>query len=266
MEDKILDWQGKKIYYRVTGKGKPVLLLHGFGEDGNVWENQVQVLKENFRLIIPDIPGSGRSELVDNANIDTYAEIVRAILDTEENAQDEICLVGHSMGGYITLAFAEKYPQYLNSFGLFHSTASPDTDEKKQTRKKAIEFIKEKGAYAFLKTSTPGLFTEEFKRSNAGKVEALIEAGKNFTDAALVQYYEAMIARPDRTHVLKDCDKPVLFIMGEHDNAVPMQSSLKQCYLPLVSHVHILNSSAHMGMWEETDKSNTILEEFISFY
>lgn len=281
MEQKTLDWKGKKIFYRVSGKGKPVLLLHGFGEDGDVWQAQVDALKKQYRVIVPDIPGSGKSDLIDNANIETYSEIIKEILNIEvskasptgvpeqsegkeRSSLEAASLIGHSMGGYITLSFAEKYPQYLKSFGLFHSTAFADSDEKKQVRTKAIEFIKENGAYTFLKTSTPGLFTEKFTKTNTGTVDALIEAGKTFTEASLIQYYKAMMERPDRTNVLRNCDKPVLFIMGQYDNAVPMQSSLKQCYLPLISHVHILRESAHMGMWEETDEANDILRKFLS--
>jgi pimeloyl-ACP methyl ester carboxylesterase len=272
MEEKEISWQGKKIFYRTAGRGEPVLLLHGFGEDGNIWQKQAEVLKEKYFLIIPDIPGSGKSELIEGANIETYAEIIKEILDTESSqfsrhgGTEGVCIIGHSMGGYITLAFAEKYPQYLKSFGLFHSSAFSDSDEKKQTRAKAIEFIKENGAYTFLKTSTPGLFTEAFNKTNTNAVNELIETGKNFTEAALIQYYRAMIERPDRTEVLHNVSKPVLFIMGEYDNAVPLQSSLKQCYLPIVSHVHILRSSAHMGMWEEADTANEILSGFLSFY
>ena len=274
MEEKVLNWNGKKIFYRVSGRGKLVLLLHGFGEDGDVWQSQVDVLEKQYRVIVPDIPGSGKSELIDNADIETYAEIIKEILNVESPQVSPfggdlegagVSVIGHSMGGYITLSFAEKYPGYLKSFGLFHSTAFPDSDEKKQVRAKAIEFIKEKGAHTFLKTSTPGLFTEKFTKTNTGTVDALIEAGKTFTEAALIQYYKAMMERPDRTNVLRNCDKPVLFVMGQYDNAVPMQSSLKQCYLPLVSHVHILRESAHMGMWEETDEANDILTRFLSF-
>jgi pimeloyl-ACP methyl ester carboxylesterase len=94
-------------------------------------------------------------------------------------------------------------------------------------------------------------------------VEALIEDAKNFTDEALIQYYEAMIARPDRTAVLKNFNHPVLFLIGEQDAAVPLQSSLQQCHLPVQSHVHILGNSAHMGMWEETEKANKLLLQFL---
>ena len=271
MEEKNFQYKGSEIYYRSIGQGKPVILLHGFGEDGTVWERQVTALQNNYRLIIPDLPGSGKSLLVANANIETYAVIIKELVNIElspalQNGGDlaNVSLIGHSMGGYIALAFAEKYPQYLNSLGLFHSSAFADADEKKATRKKAIEFILENGALTFLKTSIPGLFNETFAVENESVISSLISKATNFTDAALVQYYEAMIARPDRILVLKNFTKPVLFIIGEHDKAVPLQSSLEQCYLPAISHVHILENAAHMGMYEQTEKANMALINFLS--
>ena len=271
MEEKNFQYKGSEIYYRSIGQGKPVILLHGFGEDGTVWERQVTALQNNYRLIIPDLPGSGKSLLVANANIETYAVIIKELVNIElspaiQNGGDlaNVSLIGHSMGGYIALAFAEKYPQYLNSLGLFHSSAFADADEKKATRKKAIEFILENGALTFLKTSIPGLFNETFAVENESVISSLISKATNFTDAALVQYYEAMIARPDRVFVLENFTKPVLFIIGEHDKAVPLQSSLEQCYLPAISHVHILENAAHMGMYEQTEKANMALINFLS--
>ncbi len=287
MSENTIIYQNASIFYRTIGVGKPVVLVHGFAEDGEIWNSQVDFLKDHFQLIVPDLPGSGQSELVPNASIETYAEIVKLIIDVELqksvipekeeadlNAKNPVTsgwepgglvtIVGHSMGGYITLAFAEKYPQYLRSFGLFHSTAFADTEEKKQVRLKAIDFINDNGANAFLKTSIPGLFTKAFAEKFPEKINGLVERGKSFTAAALVQYYYAMIERPDRTMVLRDTQLPILFIIGEFDTAIPFQSSLQQCYIPAESHVHILNQSAHMGMWEETDKSNQALYTFLS--
>lgn len=271
MKEKSFQHNGSNIYYKTIGAGKPVILLHGFGEDGTVWERQITALQNNFRLIIPDIPGSGKSAFLPNATIETYADIIKELIEMErseaaasEENFESFSLVGHSMGGYVALAFAEKYPQYLNSLGLFHSSAFADADEKKETRKKAIEFIQEKGAVAFLKTSIPGLFNEAFDAENKSVILSLISKASNFTQAALVQYYEVMIARPDRIHVLKNFTKPVLFIIGVHDKAIPLQSSLEQCYLPAMSHVHMLENAAHMGMYEETAKVNSVLDNFLA--
>ncbi len=266
MTEKTIIYEDVPVFYRVTGEGRTVVLVHGFSEDGEIWVNQVNALKNKFRLIVPDIPGSGRSQLLKNAGIDTYAEVIRQILDVEVKELDKkagVIMIGHSMGGYITLAFVEKYPQYLSAFGLFHSSAFADDEEKKQARRKSIDFIRQNGAAAFLKTSIPGLFTKDFVEHFPDKINALIESGHSFSADALVQYYEAMIDRPDRTHILKSFNGPVLFIMGEFDNAIPLAISLQQCYLPNEAHVHLFTGSAHMGMWEEPDRANEALEAFL---
>jgi pimeloyl-ACP methyl ester carboxylesterase len=252
-------YQSSKIFYRITGSGRPVVLMHGFGEDGTIWQNQIALLSKNNTLIIPDLPGSGSSELIPDMSIEGMADCIKELLSSQ-NLQGATML-GHSMGGYITLAFAEKYPSLVTAFGLVHSSAYADSDEKKETRRKAITFIKTNGAYEFLKTAIPGLF---YQPENNKACNNLIEAGKNFTPEVLIAYYTAMINRPDRTNILKTCNKPVLFIMGVFDKAVPFEHSLAQCHLPHQSHVHILRNSAHMGMWEEGDKVGKALNDFLA--
>jgi pimeloyl-ACP methyl ester carboxylesterase len=259
--DKIITYQSSKIFYRITGNGKPVVLLHGFGEDGTIWQNQIDFLKNHFQLIVPDLPGSGKSAVIGTqlaVSIEEYAEAVRAILLEEK--MNNCIIIGHSMGGYITLALAEKYPHVVKAFGLFHSSAFADSEEKKATRFKAIDFIKKNGAYEFLKTSIPGLFLNP---DGYKPCIDLVEKAKHFTSGALIQYYQAMIARPDRTEVLKNFAGPILFIIGEHDKAIPFEQSMQQCYLPAQSHIHILRDSVHMGMWEEKEKANTSMLQFL---
>lgn len=261
MKEKALQYKKSSVFYRLTGKGKPVILIHGFGEDGDIWQKQVEKLQQHFRLIIPDLPGSGKSGFLPDAGIETYSEVVKAILLEEQI--DRCCMLGHSMGGYITLAFAEKYPQMLSSFGLVHSSAFADSEEKKMARLKSIEFIKTHGAHDFLQTAIPGLFGKEWSVNHQAEIGSLVEKGRGFSSEALIQYYRAMIARPDRTHVLKNFPGPVLYIIGQYDNAVPFTQSMQQCYLPNQSHVHVLRHSAHMGMWEETARVNNVLLGFL---
>ncbi len=270
MTDNKILYQQSSIFYRSVGKGKKVMLLHGFAEDGRIWDNQIDFLKNDFRLLIPDIPGSGQSEFIQNGDIAIYAEVIRAILADDfekekDNEPEVVTLIGHSMGGYIALAFAEKYPQLLASFGLFHSTAFADNEDKKLARTKAIQFIKEHGSFPFLQTSIPGLFNETFTAEHSIVVNELINQSKGFNPLSLIQYYEAMIQRPDRTEILKEFKNPILFIIGEKDAIIPLQSSLQQCYLPAQADVHVLKNSAHMGMLEETEKSNKIIFNFVKF-
>lgn len=251
---------GKPVYYRKTGEGKPVVLLHGFAEDGDLWRLQLAYLEKNYQLITPDLPGSGLSAPADNVSMESMADVVKCILD--EEAITGAVMIGHSMGGYVTLAFAEKYPHLLKGFGLFHSTAFADGEEKKESRKKNIHFIHANGTYAFLKPAVPGLFSEAFREENRQVVTGFIERHKDFQPASLAAYLEAMMARPGRSHVLESFSQPVLFIIGRQDNAVPLQDSLRQSHLPVKSYIHIIDTG-HMGMLEEADKCNKILEEFL---
>ena len=263
--EKEIEIAGKKIFYRAFGSGKPVMLVHGFGETGDVWSNQVDFLKDKFQLIVPDLPGSGRSEMIDDMSMEGMAEALKDILDKEvELPGGEVSLVGHSMGGYITLAFVEKYESLLHSFGLFHSTAFPDSEEKKAARQKSIEFIKEHGAFEFLKTSTPNLFAPRSKEKTPDMVNKFVQSLSGFTPEALISYYEAMMKRPDRTQVLKNAKIPLLLVLGQHDTAVPIEDGLKQCSMADKTYFHLLHESGHMGMFEEVDKSNRLLEDFLS--
>ena len=262
MESKFIKYQNINVHYRSIGKGVCVILLHGFGEDSNIWNTIINALKTDFNLLIPDIPGSGKSEMLTGENIliDDYAVVIKTILDKENITM--CSMIGHSMGGYIALSFAEKYSESLIALGLFHSSAFADDKEKKQARLKGIDFINKNGAHAFLKTTIPNLFSENFKLKYSKEIDRLIENGKSFLPQALIQYYNAMINRTDTTDLLKTFDKPVLFIIGEMDKAVPMQTILQQCHLPSVSHIYVMDTG-HMGMLEDTEKSKEILWEFL---
>jgi pimeloyl-ACP methyl ester carboxylesterase len=270
MEQKEITLRSKKLFYRSIGDGPAVVLLHGFGEDGSIWKNQFNALPHS-KLIIPDLPGSGRSQIMEDMSMEGLAEAVKEIILHEtaelffkEGEPHSVIMIGHSMGGYVTLAFAEKFPEMLKGFGLFHSSAYADSEEKRQTRRKGIEFMEKHGAYAFLKTSIPNLYSPVTKEENSSLIEQQIEASRNFSSAALVSYYVSMIQRPDRTSILQQTHLPVLFILGKCDNAVPLQDGLKQASLSNLSYIHILEKSGHMGMIEEREETVRILKDYIN--
>src|SRR5689334_5233536 len=125
-----------EIFYTVEGEGLPVVLLHGLPLNSNIWDQQVDFLKDRCKLIVPDIPGSGKSVFEkrepEAITIEYYASCIHALLQHEN--VNSCLMLGHSLGGYITLAYAEKYPEFLKGFGLIHSTAFADSEERKQMR------------------------------------------------------------------------------------------------------------------------------------
>jgi pimeloyl-ACP methyl ester carboxylesterase len=263
---KTFQYFSTNIAYRMEGSGEAIVLLHGFGEDSNIWNAQIDHLKEKYLVIVPDIPGSGGSSMLDGLSqavtIGDYAVCIQALLLHEKI---EACyLFGHSMGGYIALAFVDLYPNLVKAFGLVHSTAYADNEEKKQNRQRGIEMMETYGAHAFLKNTIPNLFGAAFKEQHPEAVERLINEAQQFTKEACQQYYTAMLNRPDRSATLKNSKQPVLFIAGTEDIAAPVNDVLEQSKLPSVSYIHVLDKVGHMGMIEAAEKTNQYLEEFVS--
>lgn len=255
-------FKNSRIFYRKKGMGLPVLLVHGFGEDGSVWDSTIDYLQSENTVLVPDLPGSGQSPLLaEGASMELLADVLNEILKAEKI--QSISLVGHSMGGYVGLAFAEKYGEKLLGLGLFHSTAYADSEEKKEARRKGIEFINEHGPAKFIRQSTPNLFSSIFKERNPSFVKEFTERNTNFSGAALVSYYEAMISRPDRSPLLKTLGIPILFIMGRHDTAIPLENNILQCSFPSITYLKILEESGHMGMFEEPGQSLPFLSKYL---
>lgn len=269
MKQKSIVFRNVRINYHISAGAFPAaMLIHGFGEDGSIWENQVASLKDKFRLIVPDIPGSGHSDQMevsgpDTRILDDYAEALQQILLHESITR--CTLIGHSMGGYIALAFLRRYNEYVDGIGFVHSSIFDDSEERKELRKKGIAFIQRFGAHEFLKQSIPNLFTGAFVAEHPEAVEKLIHRSWQFSPETLVQYYRAMAARPDSTGLMKNYRKPVLFIIGEEDKSVYLQDSLKQSHIPSVSHITILPGVAHMGMWEAKNQVSASLEEYLNY-
>jgi pimeloyl-ACP methyl ester carboxylesterase len=262
--DKVLTLKGRPLFYREEGSGLPVLLLHGFAEDGRIWDELISGLGRHCRLLIPDLPGSGQSALLPGEpSIDALADVIKEMVDGL--GVERCVLIGHSMGGYVSLAFAEKYPDRLKAFGFFHSTAYADSEEKRVARRKSIEFIRQHGAAPFIRQSTPNLFAVETREQRSSMVEDTIRRYSGFTPEALIYYYEAMIRRPDRVHVLRQFKGPVLFIMGAADLVVPYEQAMKQCHEPAISVIHTLDHSGHMGMLEEPERGCEVIETFLTF-
>lgn len=252
-----------QLSYRVSGSGAPVVFLHGFGEDGNIWYPFVQPLEKTYTLLVPDLPGIGLSKADTEAiTLEAAAAQIKIMLDEEDIP--ECSMIGHSMGGYISLAFAEQYGHMLSRLGLFHSSAFADSDEKKMARKKNIQFIEKHGALKFQQQTLPNLFSENTRRSNPSVVNETISRYQHLAADSLIHYTQAMMQRPGREHVLSDFPNPVLFLLGEHDTAIPIEQGLRQCHIPQLSYIYIAAHSGHMGMLEEPEFCLQAIGDFLA--
>lgn len=235
---------------------KAVVLLHGFGEDATIWSGYVPFLQKDFYMIVPEY-----ARLSNLKSIEDYADFVEK--EVTSKGFEKCVIIGHSMGGYIALAFAEKYPEKVLGLGLFHSTAFADSDEKKAARDKNVEFLKTHGAEAFIKVSTPNLYAEAFAKKYPEIIQKHILASSSLPVEALIAGMEAMRDRPDRKHVLKSLRCPVMFIIGEKDKSVNPADAKAQIMIPKFFSSSILDEVGHMGMIEEPEDCLKFVGKFL---
>ena len=149
-------------YFAESGKGKTIVLLHGFSESSKIWDGFRDQLSDFFRVIVIDLAGHGKSESLDPVHsMELQAEVVFEVL---KHCKVKKCLmVGHSMGGYVTLTFATKYPEMLKGICLFHSHPFPDSPEDRKNRSRTISLV-EQDKFGFVARYIPSLFPQGSKR------------------------------------------------------------------------------------------------------
>jgi len=247
--------------YNDAGSGDTLVFLHGFAESKQLWTDFKKPLQQKFRTIALDLPGFGNNTAeVADYSMEFMAESVKKQLD--ELKVKKCILIGHSMGGYASMAFAEKYSSMLSGLCLFHSSALPDTDEKKDNRNKTIEFVEKHGVEKFMQSFVEPLFFADNREKLRSKIDLMKKIGTLTPKESITGGLAAMRDRPDRTKVLKKADYPVLFIFGKEDGAVPMDKALEQCHLPNNSMIYFLGQTGHMGMFERTYETRKAIEKF----
>ena len=232
-----------KVAYQEAGQGDVLLLIHGFCGSSGYWDNVISELAKDNRVIAIDLPGHGKSAVQDNVNeIKEYATLMKNFLDTLEI--DKVTMLGHSLGGYITLAFADKYANRLNGFSLIHSTAFPDSEEGKKGRSAAIEKIDSEGIEPFIDGLVPKLFSPTNAKSHEKEVDEAIKIGYMTSPSGAKSALIAMKNRNDLRKVLDDTSVPVLLLAGEDDQLISPErtftatgDNIKQVVLPGVGHM-----------------------------
>ncbi|WP_420388160.1 alpha/beta fold hydrolase [Roseivirga sp.] len=250
------------INFRVQGQGIPVILIHGFCENLTMWNNIAAPLSEHYQIYSIDLPGFGKSELPTN-NISL--ELVAEILKDWAIAQgiDEAVWIGHSLGGYVGLALADLFPETIKGFGLIHSTAFADTIEGKENRNRVMEFILKHGHQKWIETFAPSLFARDNLNHCQEAVEAIRQMGLNTSQESILAYTKAMRDRPDRFNVWKNIMAHCLFVGGTEDIRIGPEISEEHIYGRETVDGYILQGIGHMGMFEDRNQFQVILENYL---
>ncbi|MBT2655743.1 alpha/beta hydrolase [Bacillus sp. ISL-18] len=258
METKNIAVNNSTISYIDQGKGQPIILLHGFCGSSAYWSEVVPVLSEYYRVIAPDLPGHGDSKThLENYSIEDIADILKEFLDKLNIGQ--AAMFGHSLGGYITLAFAEKYSQSLSCFSLVHSTAYPDSEEAKKGRTANIEKVNHEGIKTLIDGLVPKLFSPE--HLNEEYVETAKQIGYRTPPEGAIHTLGAMRDRPDRNSVLESTSLPVLLIAGEQDQIIPSEKTFSVSKANIKQ--TIIKDSGHMSMYEHPRELIAAIKDFM---
>lgn len=249
-----------KVFYAEAGKGRAVVLLHGFMENAAIWNYQAKALAQKYRVVVIDLPGHGNSDCFGYLHsMEEMANAVKAVLHKLQIRRS--VMVGHSMGGYAALAFAELFPDDLRGLVLFHSTALADSEQKSKDRLKAIKVVK-RNKEKFITEALTKLFHPDFKEKEKGKKYLYKMADKNPVQG-IVAALEGMRTRKNREVLIKFGSFESFFIASKGDLLIPFDSILAQIKDSGKAHLFELMHSGHAGMIEEPVASLNLLEKAV---
>ena len=250
------------IAYYKEGIGNVVVLLHGFPMDKNIWLDLITVLSTNHQVIAIDIPGLGNSKAHALNAIHTIADQIHDVLQHEQVGK--AVFVGHSMGGYIALAYSKQYSKIVKGLSLVHSTLNADTEEKKIMRLKIIDLIKKGGTKAFLRELFPSLFAADKRIVFKSEWEALNNLYQTVSPTSLIALYEAIMNRKNYAETTWN-EFPMQWIIGEQDQLLDPKDLIAQALQSDKSFVSLYPNCGHMSMIENRAQFEKDILEFTNY-
>lgn len=225
-----IEFQNKKIHYTSEGTGETLVLLHGFLESKEIWTEFIPEFSKYGRIITIDLPGHGDSEcLAEVHTMELMAESAHAVL--RELNVEKANFIGHSMGGYVCLAFLELYPELTNDLMLLNSTPEADSEEKKINRDRGVEVVK-KNKKAYISMAISNLLTPENEKKYAKEVRTLKERANRFPTEGITAALKGMKIRTNKFDVLHQYKRTKIIVSGKKDPLIDLneiKSIAKQC-------------------------------------
>jgi pimeloyl-ACP methyl ester carboxylesterase len=254
---------GHTVHYRDEGRNnkKTVVLLHGFLQNLDVWSSYVLSYMHHLRVITIDLPGHGQTETFSETHsMDFMARMVKTVLD--EAGVDQCVMIGHSMGGYVALAFAEKHPYLLRGLGLINSHALPDSEEHRHWRQAICEQVKENRA-SYIVNFVPTLFDDHNRAGLSQDIKDLQDQCLETRSESIIAAQNGMMNRPSRIDILRQLEVPILFIYGKNDNRIPLELAISQAMIPHHAEILILDNVGHMAFIEEREYVKPRIKNFV---
>ena len=258
-EKMILEHKGIPIFYDDTGKGPAVVLLHGFLENSTMWSTIIPTLSKTNRVVTIDLLGHGKTACLGYVHsMELMAEAVNAVLKSLRLRR--VNLIGHSMGGYVALAFAEKNPQKIKQLCLLNSTAQEDSKERKELRSRANKMV-QNNFTGMVKVSVTNLFRPE----NLDRYKREVEEVKTEALKTPIQGYlacqEGMRIRPNREAVVKTDAFKTFYIIGKDDPILEVDTLVKEAKKNRAD--FLILEGGHMSHIENKEDVIVALRKFV---
>ena len=245
---------GIELAYERRGKGMPLVLIHGYPLDHSIWNETISQLENDFDLILPDVRGFGESSTVDAPyTLSDIANDLAALLDSL--GVERTTLAGHSMGGYIALAFAKAFPERVTGLALVSSQTASDTPERKEGRYKTAADVSQKGVQIVADGMTDKLTPNQSVRD---VIRPLIAKQ---SVAGVTGALKAMAEREDLTSFLASFGQPLVLIHGEADELIPVERAREIKSLVPSAYLVELRGGGHMPMMEMPVETATALKK-----
>lgn len=256
-----IHYNGGKGYYYDKGEGEPVILLHGYLETSDIWAGFADKMAKKFRVISVDLPGHGLSKVYSESHSMEF--MAGALKSLMENLHlPKAFITGHSLGGYVALAFLELYPGLLSGYCLFHSHPFADRPEAIAKREREIKVVRAAKKYLLY----PDNISQMYATRNLGKFSAELQRSKDIAatirDEGIIAVLNGMMNRPSRLKVMEEGKLPCLWILGRLDNYISCNDVISKVRLPSNARLEILENSGHMGFIEEQDLSVKLVSDF----
>ncbi|MBL7995264.1 alpha/beta hydrolase [bacterium] len=248
------------MFAHEIGSGLPVVFIHGYPLHHRTWENQFS-LSDSFRILAPDMPGFGQSGIENELSMEGYSDRIADLLD--EKKIDKAVVMGHSMGGYISLAFAARHENRLLGLGLICSQAGADTEEAKAGRLKNAERVEKEGFDFIITTMSEKLLSPSRNTNDSALLIKLKLIMKEASPKGVTTALKAMAGRKDQLGALRNLSVPVFIAAGTDDVLIPVEKSVRMAEAAKLSTFELFEGCGHMPMMEKPQEFNLAMRNFL---
>ena len=251
-----------QIFYEVLGKGPPVVLLHPFPANHEVWKLAAQALLPRYKLILPDLRAHGDSELGEGpAFMQKHAADVARVMDDAEISR--AALAGISIGGYTIFEFWRQFRDRVAALALLNTKAQADTAEARSARLKSADEVVERGTEQFFQGMAQKVIGKTTHASRPDLVEGALRMMRRMSPQDVAGVQRGMAERPDSVPTLKTINVPTLVVTGEEDGLTGLPEAQLMYQHISGSQVKVISRAGHFAVWEQPEEAGRLLRQFL---